>query len=84
METFPFLFLRDSQSICLLNTKEKNKVYKVFDITAYGNTFNNRLAISSDEDGSIKIATNDGGTTLALLKMESAFVSRLRKHYAFV
>ncbi len=84
VDTFPFLFLRDSQSIYLLNTKEKNKVYKMFDIAAEGSALNNRLAISSDEDGSIKIATNDGRTTLALLKMESAFVSRLRKHYAFV
>ncbi len=47
-ETYPFVFIRDKENICLLNTKEKNKVYKLIDIAPEGNVFNNRMAVTED------------------------------------
>ncbi len=46
-DTCPFLLIRDWESICLLNTKEKNKVHQLIQIErGYG--YNNLMAISTD------------------------------------
>ncbi len=79
-ETYPFILLRDDKSISLMNTKQKHTVYQLFQMDC-GLLYNNRMDVSEDKEGNLKIVTNEDLNNLIVLKMDKTMVRQLKQTY---
>ncbi len=80
-KTYPFIFLRDEENIYLMDAKQKNIVYHLIEIEGGDYFYNNKLAVFEDEEGNLKIVTNEDLNHLVVLEMDKGQVQELKKTY---